>query len=231
MKKRFWLKSKGAGRLFYYILLIFLVSCQGCDDNGTGPDGNSLLIANFNPGVDPITYGGKLQQWDYGDELKITTGYYQLENSDSAHGDYAAFVKLAKSGTQGSDDWSGGGLVVVFQDNESGIDVTEYQYLEFDVKVVAGSALNSTRVKLETSQQGLIYVERRLSQYGITFSTEWQTARIPLTDFATLRSTDPDYWTAVDLTSIAKFVTVTVRENKTPNAQGTLVIDNIRLIK
>ena len=230
MKKSFWLNSKIVERLVYCSFFIFLLSSQGCDDNGTGP-GNSLLIANFNPGVDPITYGGKLQQWDYGDELEVTTGYYQLENNDAVHGAYAAFVKLAKSGTKRSDDWSGGGLVVVFQDDESGIDVTGYQFLEFDVKVVAGSALNSTRVKLENSQQGPIYVERLLSQYGITFSTEWQTARIPLTDFATLRSTDPDYWRAVDLTSVAKFVTVSVRDNNTPNAQGTLMIDNIRFIK
>jgi hypothetical protein len=121
----------------------------------------------------------------------------------------------------------------VFKDDESAIDLAEYTSLEFDVKIIAGSQLETTRVKLESAagpSPDHIYLERQLSDYGITFSTEWQTARIPLEDFNS-RSTDLDFWQAPDLTAVTKFVTVSVRDNNAPNTQGTLLVDNIQFIR
>ncbi len=233
MKKAFELNSKIITKFFYLSIIIFLLSIQGCSD-GDGPtetDNSLLLIADFNNGSDPINNndnGGKLQQWDYGDLLVVETGYYDLGDADAQHGKYAAFVTLTQR--SGTTEWGGGGLVVVFKNDESAMDISDYNFLEFDVKVEAGSALETTRVKLESSQ-GPIYIERLLSEYGITFSTEWQTARIPVVDFATLRDEDPDFWEVPDLTAITKFVTVSVRDNNAPNTQGTLLIDNIQLTK
>lgn len=243
MKKICLLNSKMLVRLFYLLIIIFLLGSQ-CDDDNDGPsspattptpDANRLLIADFNTGKDPINSGGKLQQWNHGDLLIVETGYHELESEDEEHGKYAAFVSLTEPASRGRDDWSGGGLVIVLQDDELAMDLTDYQFLEFDAKVTPGSTLATTRVKLESPDDYLpedrVYGEKLLSDYGVLLSTEWQTVRIPLMDFAIVQDSDPDYWYAADLTSITKFVTVSVRDDQIEDTQGTLLIDNIWLIK
>lgn len=189
---------------------------------------DSLLIADFNTGKNPINSGGKLQQWDHGTNvLKVRTGYYNLKDEDAGYGEYAAFIELTEPRKLKEGHWSGGGLIVVLQGDESAIDVSNYQFLEFDVKVKSASMLKNTRIKLESPEKD-IYIERLLSEYGVTFSAEWQTARIPLKHFATLQLSDPDFWKETKLTAITKFVTISLHDNNDEKTQGALLIDNIR---
>ena len=185
-----------------------------------------LLIADFNTGRDPINSGGRLQQWDYGTKfLTVETGYGVDDD-----GVYAAFATFTAVAEVPEGEWAGGGVVVMFQDDESAIDLSDYKFLEFDVKIQPGSVLEKTRVKLESPPKDN-YIERSLSEYGITSSGGWQSVRIPLEHFARKRSSDPDYQKETDPTAVGNFVTVSVRDSNAPDTQGTLLFDNIRFTK
>ena len=132
MENVFVFNSKMFISVLCFSLIILLNPAQTATQTA-----NELLIADFNTGRDPINSGGKLQQWDHGKEfLEVRTGYHRLEDNDNQHGEYAAFVRIAEPGELPRGQWSGGGLVVVFRSDESAIDVSAYQFLEFDVKII-----------------------------------------------------------------------------------------------
>jgi hypothetical protein len=95
-------------KYFYLCLLLFVLSGQGCEffnKSTTSPavtptatptpvPDNILLIADFNAGIDPINSGGKLQKWNHGNFLQVTTGYYDLRNDTN---DQANMLHLSLS--------------------------------------------------------------------------------------------------------------------------------------
>lgn len=198
------------------------------DKSASPAQSESLLIADFESGKDPINSGGVIQKWHHGNDVQVEAGYHKLQD-DGTHGNYAGSVVL-KYPKNSKEDWSGGGLVMVFRDSVKSLNVRSFDFLQFDVQILPGSQLANTKIKLEDSK-GSKRAERPLSEFGITLSTEWQTVKIPLEVFTKLRNVDPEDWRGLDRTSVTKLVTVSVRDAKYPDTSGTLLIDNVRFVK
>jgi hypothetical protein len=188
-----------------------------------------LLVADFETGQDPIKTSGHIQSWNHGDNLKVQTGYRKLENKEG-HGNFAAYVTLTKNDGRGEGNWSGGGLVLVFRHNESGLDVSAFKYLEFDIKASEGNKLKDTKIKLEDSAGGN-RPERLLSKYGFSDVEKWHTIQIALQDFANLNNSDPKHWKKLNLKTVTKLVTVSVHNANPNDGDGTLLIDNVRFVR
>jgi len=190
-----------------------------------------LLVADFETGQDPIKTGGRIQSWNHGDNIRVQTGYRKLENKEG-HGNFVTFVTLTNNDGNGEGNWSGGGLVLVFKPDESGLDVSAYNYLEFDIKALEGSNLRNTRIKLENSgPNGGQRTEKPISRYSVSISSQWQTVRIPLRDFVNLSSSELNMWRRLDLRAVTKFVTISVHDANSKDTDGTLLIDNVRFVR
>jgi hypothetical protein len=200
-----------------------VVMCAGCDGGGGG-DGGSLdalpLIADFESGSDPTILGGAIGVWNTG--ASATASYV----SGGAGGSkYAAQVTISGNTGGGSAGWTGAGLVLTLRGDGAALDVSGYSFIELDVRMTAGSQLSATTVKLE-DQAGTDRPERSIGSIG---TASWSHVKIPLADFATLRSGDPSWWSAANLSAVVRLSTVSVHDSNTANGDGTLQIDNVVL--
>lgn len=185
----------------------------------------SFLIADFEEGKNE----GRLQSWNHPKKLKIEAEYKKLTSPYKNNSNYAASVTLPLSEKVTQDGWSGGGLVVLFKENGASMDISDYKYIQFDICATQESNLQNTYIKLEASEGGP-WAERPLSLYGINLSSKWQTVKIPLQDFANLKATDPEHWKKLNLKAVTKLVTVSVLNEKHSHTNGTLLLDNIKLL-
>lgn len=183
----------------------------------------SLTIATFERGSNPITLGGSLSKWQHAKELEVTVGFHRLTGKDSVHGRFAAAATFERK--HKSPEWSGGGPVLTFYSNEAGVDVSSLSHLVFEIKATPGSQLDHLRVKLEDEYGGQ-RPERNLKDYGYFLSDgKWLTVKIPMREFASLRSGEAKHWEALNLTRVSKLVFVITDSAPT---SGTFYLDNVR---
>ena len=190
------------------------------------PKEQGFLVTNF----EKSKAEGKVHQWSHPKGIKIETGYKKLDTPTKKNGNYVAFAKLPLSKKKIKDGWSGGGLVILMNKDESCIDVSKYKYLQFDISIDQRSNLKNTYIKLEDNTKGP-WAERLLSDYGLNLSTNWETAKIPLDDFVKLSSKEKKRWKILNLSAIKKIVTASILNSDHSNTQGTLYIDNVRFIR
>ena len=189
-------------------------------------DDQAFLITDFEKGEGE----GKVQQWNHPADVAVETGYKKLSSPSKNNGSYAAFAKLPLNKKKVKDGWSGGGLVILMNKDESCIDVSNYQYLKFDISITKDSNLNNTFIKFEDDTKGP-WAEQPISDYGVKLSTNWATVKIPLAEFTNLSSKEKKRWRMVNLSKVKKLVTVSILDSSHKNTQGTLFIDNIKFVQ
>ncbi|MFX0135064.1 MAG: carbohydrate binding domain-containing protein [Candidatus Hodarchaeota archaeon] len=194
----------------------------------TSPKSNDqgFLVTDFEKGKNE----GEVQQWNHPEDVKVETGYKKLNSPSIKNGNYVAFAKLPLNKKKLKDGWSGGGLVILMNKNESCIDVSKYKYLQFDIYIAQNNNLKNSYIKLE-DENGGARAERLISNYGKKLSSKWETIKIPLEDFTKLTSDEKKRWKVLNLKAIKKIVTVSVLDSNHNSTQGTLFIDNIIFTK
>lgn len=186
---------------------------------------NYLLITDFEDSDNKW----RIQTWSHPGKLKVISGYKKLETISEQNGLSCAFIDLPMDSETKDGGWCGGGFVINFKEKSQSIAISNYSYLQFDMCIAKNSNLANTSIKLEgTANQS--YPERRISDYSVQISTEWQTVRIPLAHFSQLMPNDRKDMKGVDLSSVSKLVTVSILDLNNKNTRGTLLLDNIRFI-
>lgn len=191
-----------------------------------------LVVADFESGKSPNQYGGMLGAWnDPSSKIKVSV------TIDSAGGGadrslyYAKLTITGNDGT-GTDNWSGGGLFLEFTNCDPKLDISGYQFLEFEAR--ATGQLKDTKVKLESRNisngRERIMSNRR---YGRFPDENWITVSIPLIDFDTAGYIGPaNVYAPIDFTEVVKMVTISVNDGSSPlPVDGELLLDNIRFTK
>ena len=218
----------------HLLIVLVCLSLWACGDSTMAPEimvsepadcTSTLLVADFDSGNDPINLGGHVGKWDNSGIPKVEISYINdLKGSDSTG---VVQIQLTNNNGGGPNGWSGGGLVLTLSSNSNPLNLSNCSSLEFDIRMEAGSDLSQTKVKLE-DMAGIERPERLISDHGSELSDQWQTVRIPLSNFET-KPGDPAHWQSIDITQITKLVTVSVRDANTANGDGKLFIDNVRI--
>lgn len=208
--------------LFIFFFIHCQTSGQPASPENVGTQG-SLIIADFESGLDPANLGGHIGKWDNNGKPEVRVEFV-TDGAASSHG--AVCVTLSGNDGKGDGNWTGGGLTLSLLDKPEGINLEAYDSLQFDVKMTAGSRLPFTSVKIEDADGGE-RPERLIASYGIALTDIWQTVTIPLSEFGQLKTTDPQWWKKADLSRATRFVTVSVHSTTIPNGDGSLYFDNI----
>ena len=208
-------------------------------DNCSCPDkaGDVLFITGFENGKNPTEGGGGLGIWqDTFSDIRVFA-FYATDGGGAGNSPYYAKLVIQGNKKNSATGWSGGGLVLNLSDCIKGLDLSEYDLLQFDIKTFPGSSLNYTNIKLEGATIEQIEndstPERKISRFGVFPSSEWKTVSVPLDSFNIIRHTDTAFyrWTPFDRGHALKLVTTTINDFSDDGLDGVLGIDNVRIVK
>ena len=202
-----------------------------CHEPDLGND--TLLITGFEAGENPTEWMGHLSKWD--DTLSSIVVHWQYDSiGGGAWGSkFYALLEILGNDATSVADWSGGGLTLTLTDCYLGNDLSNYDSLQFEIKVFGNHNLAETKIKLEDTINDSI-PERLISKYGVFPSTNWETISIPLNEFNLIKTSDTllHDWVALDPHKIIRIVTTTVnRQPSSPAMDGKFGIDNMRFVK
>ena len=195
-------------------------------------NGEVLFITGFEPPIDSTEWIAGLGFWsDTISAIQVDVDY----GSDGGAMGSQFYAKLVIEGNDGQsiEDWSGGGLVLDLTNCTQGIDLSDYDLLQFEAKVFPNSAIEFTHVKLQgaplAEMRNDSTPERPLSQYGVFPSEDWETISIPLDSFKLVHAWEE--WVPFDEEHGLRFVTSTVNNFSPHPFDGALGIDNVRFAK
>ena len=214
------------------ILILWATVFIGCNSICENPDlhdlkelctkiGDTLLIADFETGINPTECNGNLTKWNDDFSNIIVQVDYDTLGGGSRNSKYYAKVEIMNNDTIGS----GGGMVLTFSDKVKGHDLSDYQFLQFEVKTFPVSRLEYTEIKLEDIL-GTERPKRPFISYGIELDTFWQTVSIPLEDFTSSTITPP-----LNMEKAIRFVTISEKNGWPWDVVGVLGVDNIRFVR
>ena len=199
------------------------------------PAHDTLFITGFENGEDPTEFGGVLDVWNdtlSGIEVQVS---YDSTGGGAWGSRYYAKLMISGNGGHSTVNWSGGGLVLIFSDCPGGVDISDYDSIQFEVKVFPGSNLDETRVKLEDTTNDSI-PERFLLKFSHSPfpSPVWTTVSVPICEFE-INVTDPiihPSWVALDNRKVVRMVTTLINTPTSGDAKdGAMGVDNVRFVK
>lgn len=208
--------------------------CEFCED--TCPNLNvsqtALLITDFEIGYDPTEHCGYVGTWK--DDSSYTQVVVIYDSVGGGSGGSSNYVKVILAGNDGDTPygWSGGGLSLTFHDDTLGLDLSGFQYLAFEAKMLPGSHLGQSLIKLEDTRgtDSLRLPERQIQLPSLSF--DWQTITIPITMFDTTHVNGVPGWDPLDVRDVIRIVTISRHQGiQSQNVDGALCIDNVRFLR
>lgn len=147
--------------------------------------------------------------------------------------DQNAYLCLTISGNNGMGPmaWTGAGLVAPLTDCAEGVDLSDYDSLLFDIRMMPGSRLQGVTVGLrDTSSRET--PERQVQTASFKLTAYWQTARIALDEFTTLKVNEIGVKVPLDLRIVTELTSQSIHDGTSPYAMdGVLEWDNFRFVK
>ncbi|MDW3649881.1 MAG: carbohydrate binding domain-containing protein [Bacteroidia bacterium] len=186
-----------------------------------------LIVADFEIESSSKGYpmGGAISSWESDTNFEVKLDTFQLPKGPPYLGKYTLSIKHSVKLGAPKADWRGGGLVIQVQKEDKPLDISEYGYLEFDIRAISKS-LETLKVKLQDPKSNT-GIELLLKDYEVKFSREWEHVKIPLRSFTKMKIDYPPHWKKVNLKQVNKIVFVGIQDQNAKNFNGQILIDNI----
>ena len=208
--------------------------CDFCEDPCPALDilEDTLIVSDFESGGDPTEHCGYTGIWK--DDLSHVQVVSMYDTTGGGADGSAYYAKVIITGNNGDTPrgWSGGGLTLTFQDDTAGLDLSVYTHIQLEARTLPGSHLGTPLLKLEDIRDPEEFPTPERSFPDPPLSDEWQTYTFLLDDLEKTRIGDTHEWTNLNRKNVTRLVTVSRHRGASLiNVDGTLCIDNVRLIR